>query len=170
VQQPGPPFASPALAGVGFALPARPTGLNAHPQLPTVAAEAPQQPAEGGGAVPVSPELQEALNPPLSGYGLGQFPPLVLHKPRGVHSWHCPPDCQLQQQQQPEMKPHWPGLLPQELPVEIAHALNDGEAAAIAVGVVIDRISGAAATAVPIFAERIPSSRRVMVLPLPLAT
>jgi hypothetical protein len=94
---------------------------------------------------------------------------LVLHKPNGVHSWHCPPDTQLQQQQQPAMKPHWPALLPHELPVEIAHASNVGEAAAIAVGALIDRISGAVATAVPTFAERTASSRRVTALPLSLS-
>jgi hypothetical protein len=104
------------------------------------------------------------------GNGLGQFPaaPDAPHVAAGVHSWHCPPDCQLQQQQQPAMKPHWPGLLPQELPVETAHASNDGVTAAIAVGAVIERISGAVATAAPTFAERTPSSRRVTALPLPL--
>jgi hypothetical protein len=168
MQHPGPLLAVPALALTEpelAALPAKPVLLNEHPQLP--APPAPQQPAGFGGAVPTFVELQLALSPPVSGYGLGQFPPLVEHILSGVHSWHCPPDTQLQQQQQPAMKPHWPGLLPHELPVEIAQASNVGEAAAIAVGAVIDRISGAVAAAVPTFAERTASWRRVTALPLP---
>jgi hypothetical protein len=96
------------------------------------------------------------------------LPVVVGHWLDGVHSMHCPPLTQLQQQQQPSMKPHWPSVLPQELPEEIAHAVNVGVIAAIAVGAVIDRISGAVATAVPTFAERTASSRRVTALPLPL--
>ena len=87
MQHPGPLFAVPALAltepELG-ALPAKPVLLNEQPQLP--APPAPQQPAGFGGAVPTFPELQLALSPPLSGYGLGQLPPLVLHKPNGVQS------------------------------------------------------------------------------------
>jgi hypothetical protein len=136
-----------------------------------VATLAPQQPAGGGGLVPVFPEAQFESVPTVAptGNGFGQLPE-VVHTAIGVHNWHSPPLIQLQHPQQPAMKPHWPGLLPFELPVEIAHALNVGVATAIAVGAVIERISGAAAAAVPSFAERTASSRRVTALPLPGVT
>jgi hypothetical protein len=173
MQHPGPWCAVPALGLTEpalVALPANPDGLKVHPQLllAIVLPDAPQQPATGGEAVPVLPESQLALAPGPRTNVLGQALPWVGHTLTGAHKWHDPPLCQLQQQQQPAMKPHSPATLPQELPEETTHWLNVGVIAAIAVGAVIDRISGAVATAAPTFAERPASSRRVMALPLPL--
>jgi hypothetical protein len=61
-------------------------------------------------------------------------------------------------------------LVPQSETVYTWHWNGVGVAAAIAVGAVIERISGAVAAAVPNFAERTASSRRVTALPVPEST